>query len=368
MTGEKSALIKQIVTRIRPLDEAAMATCQLRLDNLTKPLNSLGDFERLAVRLAGITGQSQPRQLQKSIILMAADHGVAVEGVSAYPPEVTAQMVRNFCTGGAAINVFAAHVGAELILVDVGVAGDLSSLPGLRAAKVAPGTANMATGPAMTREQALAAIEIGITVACEQIAQGVQVIGLGEMGIGNTTPSTAIVAAYSDLPLAELTGRGTGITDSAWQHKIRVIRKSLNVNCLDRTDPLGVLAKVGGLEIAGLTGVVLAAAAHSAAIVLDGLNTSAAALIACQMNPLVKGYLIGSHLSVEPAHLEAMRMMEVPAYLELDMRLGEGTGAALGMSLIDASLHMLSDMKTFGEAQVAIAQDGPGALRQKRDS
>ncbi len=368
MTGEKSAVINHIVTRIKPLDEVAMAACQDRLDNLTKPLNSLGDFEKLAVRLAGITRQSQPRQLQKSIILMAADHGVAAEGVSAYPSEVTAQMVKNFCNGGAAINVFAAHVGAELVLVDVGVAADLAALPGLRIEKVAPGTANMATGPAMTRQQALAAIEIGITVACEQITQGVQVIGLGEMGIGNTTPSTAIVAAYSDLPLEKLTGRGTGITDSAWQHKIRVIRESLTVNCLDKADPLDVLTKVGGLEIAGLTGVVLAAAAHSTAVVLDGLNTSAAALIACQMNPLVKGYLIGSHLSVEPAHLEALRMMEVSAYLKLDMRLGEGTGAALGMSLIDAGLHMLGDMKTFGEAQVATAQDGPGALRQKRDS
>lgn len=357
-------MINQILDSIKPLDAAAMAACRLRLDNLTKPLDSLGDFETLALRLAGITGQSQPQHLKKSMILMAADHGVAAEGVSAYPPEVTAQMVANFCAGGAAINIFAGHVGAELVLVDIGVAADLAGLPGLTIAKVAAGTANMAVGPAMTRDQVLAAIETGIAVACGQIANGAQVIGLGEMGIANTTPSTAIVAAYSDLSVEELTGHGTGLTDSAWQHKIRVIEESLTVNRPDRSDPLDVLAKVGGLEIAGLTGVVLAAAAHGAAVVLDGLNTSAAALIACQMNPLVNQYLIGSHVSVEPAHLEALRLMGVRAYLNLDMRLGEGTGAALGMSLIDASLHMLNDMKTFSEASVAVAQDGPGALRQ----
>lgn len=359
-------MIQEMMERIKPLDDQAMAACQARLDNLTKPLNSLAGFEKLAVQLAGITRQDRPHQLRKSIVLMAADHGVAAEGVSAYPPEVTAQMVANFCQGGAAINTFAAHLQAGLVLVDIGVAADLPAMPGLIGAKIAAGTANMAQGPAMTRKQVLAAVATGIMVACEQFRQGVQVIGLGEMGIGNTTPSTAIVACYSSQKLDCLTGRGTGITDDGWQRKVRVVGQALAVNKPDPADPLDVLAKVGGLEIAGLTGVVLAAAAHHAAVVLDGLNTSAAALIACQMHPGVRLYLIGSHYSVEPAHQEALRIMGVPAYLHLDMRLGEGTGAALGMSLIDASLHVLNDMKTFSEAQVAVAQDGPGAMRQSQ--
>ena len=365
--GEDLAMIREILEQIQPLDNKAMAACQARLDNLTKPLNSLAGFEKLAVQLAGITRQDRPHQLRKSIILMAADHGVAVEGVSAYPPEVTAQMVANFCQGGAAINTFAAHMQAGLVLVDIGVAGDVPAMPGLIGAKIAAGTANMTQEPAMTREQVLAAVTTGITVACEQLRQGVRVIGLGEMGIGNTTPSTAIVACYSSQQLDCLTGRGTGINDDGWQRKVQVIGKALAVNNPDPLDPLDVLAKVGGLEIAGLTGVVLAAAAHQAAVVLDGLNTSAAALIACRLHPHVRHYLIGSHYSVEPAHQEALQLMGVPAYLHLDMRLGEGTGAALGMSLIDASLHVLNDMKTFGEAQVAIAQDGPGAVRQSQE-
>ena len=357
-------MIQEILEQIKPLDNTAMAVCQARLDNLTKPLNSLAGFEKLAVQLAGITRLARPRELRKSIVLMAADHGVAAEGVSAYPPEVTAQMVANFCQGGAAINAFAAHVQAGLVLVDIGVAADLPAMPGLIGAKIAAGTANMAQGPAMSREQALAAVTTGITVACEQLRQGVKVIGLGEMGIGNTTPSTAIVACYSPQKIESLTGRGTGITDGGWKRKVQVIGKALTVNQPDPADTLDVLAKVGGLEIAGLTGVVLAAAAHHAAVVLDGLNTSAAAVIACQMHPAVRQYVIGSHYSVEPAHQEALRLMGVPAYLHLDMRLGEGTGAALGMSLLDASLHVLNDMKTFSEAQVAVAQDGPGAVRQ----
>jgi nicotinate-nucleotide--dimethylbenzimidazole phosphoribosyltransferase len=361
-------MFEDIISLIRPLDDKAMDQCQLRLDNLTKPLGSLHHFEHLARRMAGITGNPRPRNLKKSIVLMAADHGVAAEGVSAYPQEVTAQMVHNFCNGGAAINVFAAHVSARLVLVDIGVAADLPpSFSQVWHKKVAYGTHNMAKGPAMTREEAVRAIETGIEAARRETEKGVRVLGLGDMGIANTTPSTAIIACYHPQPVSELTGRGTGVTDSVLAKKIKVIETALALNRPDRNDPLDVLSKVGGLEIAGLVGVILGAASSRAAVVLDGLITSAAALIAFKMAPAVKDYLIGSHFSVEPAHKAALEEIGVSAYLKLDMRLGEGTGAALGISLINASLHVLNDMKTFGEAEVTVAQDGPGALKQRSD-
>ncbi len=360
-------MLKQRIAAIKPLDSEAMEQCQLRLDNLTKPLGSLDGLEQLVRKLAGITRQARPDQLPKTIILMAADHGVSAEGVSAYPREVTPQMVLNFCRGGAAINVFARHAAADLVLVDIGVAAQLPEAPGLRREKLALGTANMAQGAAMTREQALAAIEVGIKIAGKEMAKGARIIGLGEMGIGNTTAATAIISCYSDRPLSELTGPGTGISPEAMAHKVRVIGQALTVNRPDPDDPLDILAKVGGLEIAGLVGVVIGAAVGGAAVVLDGVITAAAALLAVKIAPQARDYLIGSHLSCEPAHNIALQIMGVPAYLRLGMRLGEGTGAALGMRLIDASLHVLNDMKTFGEAQVAIAQDGPGALRQRVD-
>lgn len=360
-------MLNETIAAIGPLDEAAMAACQLRLDNLTKPLGSLHHLEQLAVKMAGITGRPRPSDLAKCIILMAGDHGVVAEGVSAYPKEVTPQMVVNFSSGGAAINALARHAGARLTLVDIGVAADLPDLPGLRRAKIAPGTANIARGPAMTRYQALQAINVGIGTAREAVAEGAGVIGLGEMGIGNTTPSTAIIACYSQKPLAALTGRGTGLSGAAVAHKTAVIAQALAVNNPDPADPLDVLAKVGGYEIAGLVGVVLGAAAGRTAVVLDGVITSAAALLAVKLAPAARAYLVGAHFSCEPAHKEALALMDLQAYLHLNMRLGEGTGAALGMSLIEAGLHVLNDMKTFGEAAVAVAQDGPGAMRQRAD-
>lgn len=352
---------------VKQLDRQAMDQCQLRLDNLTKPLGSLHSFEHLVRQMAGITGNPRPRHLRKSIILMAGDHGVAAEGVSAYPQAVTAQMIANFCRGGAAINIFAEHAGARLVLVDMGAAADLPPFSQVRAAKVAYGTGNIARGPAMSRQQAIQAIETGMSVAREEIAKGSRVLGLGEMGIGNTTPSTAIIACYSDKTPAELAGRGAGLSDAGFQKKIRVLETALAVNSPDRNDPLDVLSKVGGFEIAGLVGVILGAANRGAAVVLDGVITGAAALIAVKLAPEVKEYLIGSHLGAEPAHQAALDLIGLPAYLRLDMRLGEGTGAALGMSLLNASLHVLNDMKTFGEAEVAVAQDGPGALRQNKN-
>ncbi len=360
-------MLDDIIMKIRPLDEQAMEKCQLRLDNLTKPLNSLYSFEYLARKMAGITGNSRPRNLKKSIVLMAGDHGVVAEGISAYPQEVTAQMVMNFCQGGAAINVFAQHVDAELVLVDIGVAADLPDTLQIYHKKIAYGTNNIAKGPAMTRAQALKAIETGIEIARTEVDKGARIIGLGEMGIANTTASTAIIACYSGENVEKLAGFGTGISEDVWKTKVQVIETAIGINSPDTTDPLDVLSKIGGFEIAGLVGVILGAAAGGAVVVLDGVITAAAALLAVKFAPQVHDYLVGSHYSVEPAHKVALDLLEIPAYLHLDMRLGEGTGAALGMSLLKASLHVLHDMKTFGEAEVAVAQDGPGALKQSKD-
>ncbi|MBP2629311.1 MAG: Nicotinate-nucleotide--dimethylbenzimidazole phosphoribosyltransferase, partial [Firmicutes bacterium] len=259
------------------------------------------------------------------------------------------------------------HVAADLLLVDMGIATDLPSLPTLRNEKTAYGTNNINHGPAMSREQAIKAIETGIKIATEEIKKGVTAIGLGEVGIANTTSGTAIVATYSQIPVAKLTGRGIGITDAMFSKKIKIIENAIALNRPDLDDPIDVLSKLGGFEIAGLVGVILGGAAGGAALILDGLVTSAAALIAVKLAPQVKDYLIGSHVSPEPAHTVALDLINLPAHLHLNMSLGEGTGAALGMSVLKASLHVLNDMKTFGDAEVAVAQDGPGALKQDKN-
>lgn len=360
-------MLARTIADIAPLDNAAMEACQLRLDNLTKPLGSLNGLEKIACRMAGITGLPKPQQLPKSIILMAGDHGVAAEGVSAFPAEVTPQMLRNISRGKAAINILARHAQAELVLVDVGVAADLSDLPEVRGEKVAWGTKNMVIGPAMTAGETMKAVEIGIRLAEEQIAKGCKIIGLGDMGIANTTPSTAIIVCFDGGLPAGLVGRGTGISDKVLKRKTEVIARALAVNKPNTEEPLDVLAKIGGLEIAALVGVILGAAKGRAAVVLDGIVAGAAAIIAVKLAPLSGEYLVGSHYSCEPAHRRSLELIGLPAYLHLDMRLGEGTGAALGMTLIDAALHVLNDMKTFGEAAVAVAEDGLGAGRQCSD-
>lgn len=345
-----------LMSLIKPLNTDAMEKCQLRLDNLTKPLGSLHSFEHLALKIAGITANPRPRTLQKSIILMAADHGIAAEGVNDGAQAATVQMIDSFCKGDAAINVFAEHVSANSVLVDIGVAAQLSAYPQVQHKKIAYGTNNIAYESAMTQEQVIRAIEVGIKIAREEIAKGVQVLGLGTMGNDSSISSTAIIACYSTKPFTELIGNS------------EIVNKALTVNHPDKNDPLDVLSKVGGLDIAGLVGVILGAAAGGAVIVLDGLTTSAAALIAVKLAPNVKDYLIGSHFAVEPAHKAALDIINVPAHLHLDIKSDVGIGAALGISLINASLHVLNDMKTFGEAEVAVAQDGPGALRQRQDS
>ncbi len=283
---------------------------------------------------------------------MAGDHGVTAEGVSAYPAAVTPQMVANFLRGGAAINVLARAAGARVVVVDVGVAADIAGA-GLVARKVAPGTRNLAEGPALTRAEALVAIEVGLDVLDEQAAAGLDLVALGEMGIGNTTAASALAAALTGLPAGAVTGHGTGVDDAGLARKVAVVGRALAVNRPDPSDPLDVLAKVGGLEIAGLVGVALGAAARRIPVVVDGFIAGAAALVAAELCPRARDYLIAAHVSAEAGHRAILARLGQRPLLDLDLRLGEGSGAALALPLIDAAARLLDEMATFGEAGVA---------------
>jgi nicotinate-nucleotide--dimethylbenzimidazole phosphoribosyltransferase len=345
--------LQALIASVGPLDQAAQRGARTRQDQLTKPPGSLGVLERLAIHIAGITGAARPRLNRKTVVVAAADHGVTAEGVSAYPSEVTAQMVHNFVHGGAAINVLARHAGARVVVVDVGVQAQLpADLPILHR-KVASGTANMALGPAMTHAQALEAVLVGADVVELEAERGVDLMCLGEMGIGNTTAASAIVAALTGASAESVTGYGTGIDDVTRAHKVATIQRSLEVNAPDPHDPLDVLTKVGGLEIAALVGVILASAARRLPVVADGFITSAAALLASALCPASRSYLIAAHRSVERGHAIALEHLELEPLLALDMRLGEGTGAALGLHVIDSALALLDEMATFEEAGVS---------------
>jgi nicotinate-nucleotide--dimethylbenzimidazole phosphoribosyltransferase len=348
-----SPLIDQTLGAIVPLDEAAMAAARARQDTLTKPLGSLGRLENISVLLAGIFGEPMPRIRRKSVILAAGDHGVVAEGVSPYPQEVTPQMVYNFLRGGAAINVLARHAGADILILDAGVAADLEPHPLLRSAKIGRGTANIAIGPAMTRQQAIQCIETGIEAAREQIAEGADLIACGDMGIGNTTPSSAITAVITGADPAVTTGRGAGLDDPGLSHKIEVVRRAIQVNRPDSRDGLDVLAKVGGFEIGVLAGAMLGTAASHRPVVVDGFISGAAALIAWTVSPLARHYFIASHQSVEPGHRVGLTAMGLSPLLDLEMRLGEGTGAALAIHIIEAASRCLVEMATFAEAGVS---------------
>ncbi len=337
---------------IPPLDQDAMEQARTRQQQLTKPAGSMGRLEDIAIQMAGITRSVLPTIQRKAVIIMAADHGVTLEGVSAYPSAVTPQMVLNFLHGGAAINALALQAGAEVVVVDIGVAEALEH-PQLLSRKIAPGTANMAQGPAMTREQAQAAINVGMDVAMSLMQQGVDMLVTGDMGIGNTTASSAITAVLAHVPVQLVTGRGTGLDDTQLAHKIAIIERAIAHNQPDATDPLDVLAKVGGLEIAGLVGVILAAAARSVPVVIDGFISGAAALVASHMAPAVRDYLFAGHVSVERGHQIILEQLKLSPILDLDLRLGEGTGAVLATTLIDAALRMHRDMATFAEAGVS---------------
>jgi len=341
------------IPSIPPLDISAMQAARKRQSSLTKPEGSLGQLEELSIQLAGITGQHFPDLQRKAVVVMAADHGVSAEGVSAYPAEVTRQMVANFLAGGAAINVLARLAGAQVVVVDMGVAADLDEAPGLIRRKIARGTSNMSAGAAMTREQAEEALQTGVEVADGLIDSGVNLLASGDMGIGNTTPSSAITAVITDRPAAQVTGRGTGLGDEALARKVELIAKSITLNRPDPADALDVVSKVGGFEIAGLAGVMLGAAARRVPVVVDGFISGAAALIAAGLSPAVKPYLIAAHQSVEIGHKYLLEHLGLKPLLNLDLRLGEGTGAALAFPILEAACRILQEMATFDEAQVS---------------
>ncbi len=338
---------------IPTIDRNAEGQARARQDSLTKPPGSLGRLEALSIQLAGITGSIRPPVARKAVIVMAGDHGVTQEGVSAYPAEVTPQMVLNFAHGGAAINVLARQAGARVVVVDVGVAAEIPEQAGVLRRKVAPGTANMALGPAMTRAQAEAAVQVGLDVAAAEIERGLDLIATGDMGIGNTTPSAAIAAAMTGKPVATVTGRGTGVDDAGLARKIAIIERALAVNRPDPTDALDVLSKVGGFEIGGLAGVMIGAAARRVPVVVDGFISGAAALIAVGLCPAVQPYLIAAHQSVEIGHRIMLDRLGLLPLLDLDLRLGEGTGAALAFHLVEAAVRILNEMATFAEAGVS---------------
>jgi len=345
--------LQEVIGRIQPLDTLAQSQALARQAALTKPEGSLGRLEALSIQIAGITGQALPEIEHKVVVTMAADHGVAAEGVSAFPQEVTRQMVSNFLRGGAAINVLGRHTGTRIVVVDLGVAADIAPHPDLLDRKVAPGTGNIARGPAMSRDQAIQALLSGVAVVEEELTKGLDIVGTGDMGIANTTPSAAIAVALMGIAAAEMVGRGTGLDDAGLVRKVKVVETAIAANRPDPHDPLDVLAKVGGFEIAGLAGVMLGAAAHRRPVVVDGFISTAAAMIAVGLAPRLRQYLIAAHCSQEKGHRIMLDWLGLEPLLDLGMRLGEGTGAVLGIFLVEAACKILAQMATFGQAGVS---------------
>ncbi len=344
--------LEQLI-QIPQLDATAMAQARARQDQLTKPQGSLGRLEELSVQIAGITGNPRPSLQDKVILTMAGDHGVVAQGVSAFPQEVTPQMVANFLHGGAAINVLARQVGARVVVVDMGVAVDMSGFEGLIIKKVGFGTNDFTQGPAMTPEQTVQAILAGAEVVTAELERGLDILGTGEMGIGNTTPATAIAAVLTGKDPGEITGPGTGLDAEGVRRKAEVIRRGIALNQPRTEDALDVLSKVGGFEIAGLVGAMLAAAHYRRPVVVDGFISTAAAMIAQALAPDLHPYLIAAHRSQEQGHDAMLAWLELEPLLDLRLRLGEGTGAALAMGLADAACKVLNEMATFAEAAVA---------------
>ncbi|MBF0564885.1 MAG: nicotinate-nucleotide--dimethylbenzimidazole phosphoribosyltransferase [Nitrospirae bacterium] len=344
--------LESVISKIEPLKAEYFELAQKRLDILTKPRGSLGRLEEFARRLVAIYRQEMPALPRKAVFVFSGDHGVAEEGVSAFPQEVTPQMVYNFLSGGAAINVLARHAGADVAVVDVGVNHDFGESAGLIRAKVLKGTGNISRGPAMSRDDALKCIGIGYEIAMDYSNRGFGMFATGEMGIANTTPSTAIAAVITGKSPGETTGKGTGIDDASLRKKIDVIERAINVNKPDKNDPIGVLAAVGGTEIAAIAGLCLGAASAGVPVVVDGFISTAGALIAYCLCPTVKDYMFGAHRSQEPGHMAMLDFIGLSPVLDLQMRLGEGTGAAIAMTILDASLKIYREMATFKDAGV----------------
>jgi nicotinate-nucleotide--dimethylbenzimidazole phosphoribosyltransferase len=351
VTGRRATELGPLT--IGPLDQGACADAARRQDRLTKPAGSLGRLEELSIRLAGMAGHLRPPLRERVVFTLAADHGVTEEGVSAYPRQVTAQMVRNFLSGGAAINVLARRAGARVVVADLGVDGDLPAHPDLRSRRVRRGTANIARGPAMSREEAVAAVEAGRALVAEEAGRGLHVACTGDMGIANTTSSAALICHFSGLGPEHVVGRGTGVDDAGLERKRAAVARALEVNRERLTEALGALAALGGLETAGLAGVILESAARRTPVVLDGFTSAAAALVAVALAPGVRDYLIAAHRSQELGHVAALAGLGLRPLLDLDLRLGEGTGAVLALPLLDAAVAVLNEMATFEEAGVS---------------
>ena len=344
--------IEQIVAAIAAPDQSVGALAQAHLDNLTKPQGALGRLEEIARRLCVMRGDTQLSQPQAAVTVFAADHGVAAAGVSLYPREVTAQMVLNFLAGGAGINVLARQAKAEVHVVDVGVDHEFEAVPGLIAAKVMRGTRNFAAEPAMTLAQARQAVMVGARVAAQLMDQGVDLLIPGDMGIGNTAACAAITSVLCRRPPAEVTGRGTGLDDQGLARKVRILDAALALHRPDPADPLGVLAAVGGLEIAAICGYCLAAASRRVPVILDGFISTTGALLAAALAPAASHYFIVGHASQEIGHQAQCQFLGQRPLLDLDLRLGEGTGAALGLMLVRAAVAIYNEMATFESAGV----------------
>jgi nicotinate-nucleotide--dimethylbenzimidazole phosphoribosyltransferase len=351
-------LLQQTIDAIAPADAAVMSAAGERQDRLTKPRGALGALEDVSVRLAGMAGECPPPCPEPAAVaVFAADHGVHAQGVSAWPQEVTAQMVANIVDGGAAVNALARQVGADVVVVDVGVVGDLPEAPGLLARKVRRGTRDLSSEPAMTRVEAERAVVVGIEVARDLVAAGNRCLLVGDMGIANTTASAALVAAFTGSKVLDVTGRGTGVDDPTWQRKIDVVGAALAHRPPDPEDALGTLASLGGLEHGAIVGYVLGAAAAGVPVVLDGVIAGAAALAAARLAPAAVDYCIAGHRSVEPGHEVALSSLGLRPMVDLDLRLGEGSGAVLALPLVQAAVRVLREMATFDSAGVTDKED-----------
>jgi nicotinate-nucleotide--dimethylbenzimidazole phosphoribosyltransferase len=352
---EAEATLQEVIASVPLLRQEWHERAIERLNSLTKPLGSLGRLEEIAARIVAIREDLRPDCSNKVVFTIAGDHGVTEEGVSAYPKAVTRQMISNFLSGGAAINVLCRHFGIDVAIVDVGVDGDTDQFPDLVKKKVARGTRNMARGPAMSALEMHRALQVGIELARDAADRGRSLIGTGEMGIGNTTAASAIAAVITGLPVAQVTGPGAGLDDAGIRHKVEIIDRAIAVNHPDASDPLQVLQTVGGLEIAGLTGLILGAAARRIPVVIDGFISTAAAAIAFALEPHVRDFLFAAHRSAEPGHEALLKFIGQTPLLDLNMRLGEGTGAALCMGLIEGATKLLNEMATFSSARVSEA-------------
>ena len=356
--GAAASLLADTLAAVRPADAGAITQARERQERLTKPSGSLGVLEEVSVRLAGLAGECPPPLPEPAVVaVFAADHGVHAQGVTPWPQEVTAQMVANFLAAGAVVNAIAAQAGAEVCVVDVGVAADLPPAPGLLPRKVRPGTADMTAGPAMSLDEAQRAVEAGIETARDLVAAGNRCLVTGDMGIANTTASAALIAVFTGAQAQEVTGRGTGIDDETWERKVSAVRRALARHQPDPAQPLAALASVGGLEHAALAGFMLGGAALRVPVVLDGVIACAAALVARALAPDVVDCLIAGHVSTEPGARRALTALGLRPLLDLDMRLGEGSGAALALPIVAAAARVLRDVATFDSAGVSGAKE-----------